>query len=55
VDDVPEDHAMTALDGLLQGIVDDPQVEDRWLVLADWLEEYDLVRYALVLPVGQPG
>jgi formylglycine-generating enzyme len=33
--------SMTVLDGLLEGIVGDPLSEDRWLVLADWLEEYD--------------
>ena len=27
------------LDDLLRGIVADPQAEDRYLVLADWLEE----------------
>jgi uncharacterized protein (TIGR02996 family) len=40
---------MTALDGLLQGIVQDPQAEDRWLVLADWLEEHDDPRRAELL------
>lgn len=29
------------LEGLLQGIVDHPQEDDRWFVLADWLEEHD--------------
>jgi uncharacterized protein (TIGR02996 family) len=29
------------LDALLQAVVEDPQAEDRWLVLADWLEEND--------------
>ncbi len=32
---------MNVLDGLLSGIVADPQEETRWLVLADWLEEFD--------------
>jgi len=49
MDDVPEDHAMNALDGLLQGIVDDPLAEDRWLILADWLEEHDDPRKAELL------
>src|SRR5438046_1851678 len=40
---------MTALDGLLQGIVDDSQTEDCWLVLADWLEEHDDPRRAELL------
>ncbi len=29
------------LDALLAGIVSDPLEETRWLVLADWLEEFD--------------
>jgi uncharacterized protein (TIGR02996 family) len=29
------------LDHLLQGVVDEPQTEARWSVLADWLEEHD--------------
>ena len=32
---------MTELDAMLAGIVTDPREEPRWLVLADWLEEYD--------------
>jgi uncharacterized protein (TIGR02996 family) len=32
---------MAMLDLLLQAIVEDPLTEARWLVLADWLEEYD--------------
>jgi uncharacterized protein (TIGR02996 family) len=32
---------MTDLDALLAGIVADPTNELRWLVLADWLEDYD--------------
>ncbi len=32
---------MNTLDALLSGIVSDPLEETRWLVLADWLEEYD--------------
>jgi uncharacterized protein (TIGR02996 family) len=40
---------MSVLDELLQGIVDDPQAEDRWLVLADWLEEHDDPRRAELL------
>jgi uncharacterized protein (TIGR02996 family) len=37
------------LDQLLQGIVDEPQAEDRWAVLADWLEEHDDPRRAELL------
>ena len=37
---------MTVLEGLLAGIVSDPQEETRWLVLADWLEEFDDPRRA---------
>jgi uncharacterized protein (TIGR02996 family) len=40
---------MTTLDALLHAIVADPQNEDRWLVLADWLEEHDDVRRAELL------
>ncbi len=29
------------LDSLLQGVVEHPHEEDRWLVLADWVEEHD--------------
>ena len=32
---------MNTLDALLAGIVLDPLEETRWLVLADWLEEFD--------------
>ena len=32
---------MNTLEGLLAGIVADPLEETRWLVLADYLEEYD--------------
>jgi uncharacterized protein (TIGR02996 family) len=37
------------LEHLLQAIVEDPQAEDRWSVLADWLEEYDDPRRAELL------
>ena len=37
------------LDHILQGIVDEPQDENRWLVLADWLEEHDDPRRAELL------
>ena len=37
------------LDQLLQGVVEEPQAEDRWLVLADWLEEHDDPRRAELL------
>jgi uncharacterized protein (TIGR02996 family) len=38
-----------ALAGLLRGIVQEPQAEDRCLVLADWLEEHDDPRRAELL------
>src|SRR3954453_23298260 len=37
------------LEDLLRGIVADPQAEDRWLVLAEWLEEHDDPRRAELL------
>lgn len=37
------------LDHLLQGVVDEPQAEDCWAVLADWLEEHDDPRRAELL------
>src|SRR3954447_5365665 len=37
------------IEDLLLGIVADPQAEDRWLVLADWLEEHDDPRRAELL------
>src|SRR3954447_8768011 len=37
------------LEDLLRAIVADPQPEDRWLVLADWLEEHDDPRRAELL------
>jgi uncharacterized protein (TIGR02996 family) len=40
---------MTALDGLLQAIVAEPQAEARWLILSDWLEENDDPRRAELL------
>jgi uncharacterized protein (TIGR02996 family) len=40
---------MTTLDALLAGIVAEPREEARWLVLADWLDEYDDPRRAEVL------
>src|SRR4051812_11803307 len=40
---------MNALLGLLQGIVKQPLEEDRFLVLADWLEENDDPRRAELL------
>ena len=40
---------MTTLEGLLRGIIENPQTEDRWLVLADWLEENDDPRRAELL------
>jgi uncharacterized protein (TIGR02996 family) len=29
------------LDSLLEAIVDHPHDHERWLVLADWIEEHD--------------
>ena len=40
---------MTELDAMLAGIVADPREETRWLVLADWLQEYDDPRRAELL------
>jgi uncharacterized protein (TIGR02996 family) len=40
---------MDTLEGLLQGIVAEPAAEDRWLVVADWLEEHDDPRRAELL------
>jgi uncharacterized protein (TIGR02996 family) len=37
------------LEHLLQGVVDEPRAEARWLVLADWLEEHDDPRRAELL------
>src|SRR4051794_12007182 len=41
--------AMSELEDLLLGVVDAPQDEARYLVLADWLEEYDDPRRADLL------
>ena len=40
---------MTTLEGLLNAIVADPHNEVRWLVLADYLDEYDDPRRAELL------
>src|SRR5688572_3799097 len=40
---------MTELDALLAGIVAEPLEETRWLVLADWLDEFDDPRRAELL------
>jgi uncharacterized protein (TIGR02996 family) len=40
---------MNTLDALLAGIESDPWEETRWLVLADWLEEFDDPRRAELL------
>src|SRR5919199_6122801 len=37
------------LEHLLRAVVADPQAEDRYLVLADWLEEHDDPRRAELL------
>jgi len=44
---------MNTLDALLAGIVADPLEETRWLVLADWLEEFDDPRRAELLRLHQ--
>src|SRR5437660_224334 len=41
--------SLTVLEDLLQAVVADPQAEDRYLVLADWLEEHDDPRRAELL------
>jgi uncharacterized protein (TIGR02996 family) len=40
---------MSVLEGLLQGVVDEPGCEANWLVLADWIEENDDPRRAELL------
>jgi uncharacterized protein (TIGR02996 family) len=40
---------MSTLDSLLEGIVTEPSAEDRWHVVADWLEEHDDPRRAELL------
>src|SRR4051812_13565487 len=45
----PSPWSLTMLNDLLRAIVADPQAEDRWLVLADWLEEHDDPRRAELL------
>src|SRR2546425_962140 len=40
---------MSVLESLLDGVVAEPLAEDRWLVLADWLEEHDDPRRAELL------
>jgi uncharacterized protein (TIGR02996 family) len=40
---------MTVLESLLDAVVKEPQGEDRWAVLADWLEEHDDPRRAELL------
>ena len=40
---------MSVLEGLLAGIVAEPLEETRWLVLADWLDEFDGPRRAELL------
>src|SRR5262245_59197994 len=37
------------LDGLLRGVAQEPRAEERWLVLADFLEEHDDPRRAELL------
>jgi formylglycine-generating enzyme len=37
------------LSNLLQGLLEHPHEEDRWLILADWVEEYDDPRRAELL------
>src|SRR5947209_6984740 len=45
----PSPRSLTMLEDLLRAIVADPQAEDRYLVLADWLEEHDDPRRAELL------
>lgn len=45
---------MTVLNRLLETIVEDPQGEDRWLVLADWLDDHDDPRRAELLRLHRP-
>src|SRR5262245_38668474 len=40
---------MNDLDKLLDAVVEDPLAEDRWSVVADWIEEYDDSRRAELL------
>src|SRR5688572_2601343 len=40
---------MNVLEGLLEAVVGDPLAEDRWSVVADWLEEHDDPRRAELL------
>jgi uncharacterized protein (TIGR02996 family) len=41
VANAPEERSLPVLEELLRGVVEEPLAEDRWHVLADWLEEYD--------------
>jgi uncharacterized protein (TIGR02996 family) len=41
--------SVAVLEELLHAIVADPAADDRWLVLADWLEEHDDLRQAELL------
>src|SRR5438270_10007265 len=41
--------SVNVLEDLLRAIVAEPQAEDRYLVLADWLEEHDDPRRAELL------
>src|SRR3954465_824071 len=44
-----EGDTMNELDDILHAVVLDPLAEDRWSVLADWLEEHDDPRRAELL------
>ncbi len=41
------------LESLLQGVVEHPQEEERWMILADWIEESDDPQRALLLRLHQ--
>src|SRR5258708_4669215 len=43
---------MNDLEGLVDAIVEEPQAEDRWAVVADWLEGHDDPRRAALLVQG---
>src|SRR3954465_9301935 len=44
-----EGDTMNELDDILHAVVLDPLAEDRWSVVADWLEEHDDLRRAELL------
>jgi uncharacterized protein (TIGR02996 family) len=46
---VPEEKSMNTESALQQGIVENPDDPDRWLILIDWLQEHDDPRRAELL------